>query len=104
MWKMLQLDAPQDFVIATGETNLLQSFVAVAFECLGLDWRNHVDHDETLRRPTDIRVGRADPSLAARVLGWRATLKMDGVVRQMVKAENERMEGSPGSPPRSSTA
>jgi GDPmannose 4,6-dehydratase len=98
MWKMLQLDAPEDLVIATGETNPLQSFVAVAFECLGLDWRDHVDHDETLRRPTDILIGRADPSRAAQVLGWRATLRMDGVVRRMVEAERERVAGSPGRP------
>jgi GDPmannose 4,6-dehydratase len=97
MWKMLQLDAPQDLVIATGETNPLQSFVALAFECLGIDWHDYVDYDETLKRRTDIRVGRADPSRAARVLGWRATVKMDGVVRRMVKAEMDRVGNVPDS-------
>ena len=90
MWRMMQLDAPQDLVIATGETRSLQTFVALAFERLGLDWRNHVDADETLRRPSDIRVGRADPSKAAAVLGWRATLRMNDVVARMVDAEQAR--------------
>jgi len=99
MWKMLQVDAPHDLVIATGETNPLQSFVAVAFECLNLDWRDHVDYDETLKRTTDIRIGRADPSLAERVLGWRAKLKMEGVVRRMVKTESERVARSLTIPP-----
>jgi GDPmannose 4,6-dehydratase len=90
MWKMLQLDSPQDVVIATGETNTLKSFVATAFECVGLDWREHVQCEDSLRRPSDIRVGRADPTTAARILGWRATLRMKGVVQRMIDAERER--------------
>ncbi len=93
MWKMLQCDSPEDLVIATGETNPLQSFVEAAFESLGLDWHDHVDFDETLRRPSDIRVGRANPAKAARVLGWQATLRMRDVVRRMVEAERERVAG-----------
>jgi GDPmannose 4,6-dehydratase len=93
MWKMLQGESPQDLVIATGETNPLQSFVQTAFEGLGLDWHDHVDYDETLRRPSDIRVGRANPAKAAKVLGWQATLGMRDVVRRMVEAERERVAG-----------
>ena len=91
MWKMLQLESPRDFVIATGETNTLQSFVAAAFERLGLDWREHVEADEGLRRPSDIRVSRADPARAARELGWCATFKMKDVVQKMVDAERQRV-------------
>jgi len=90
MWRMMQLDTPHDFVIATGETRSLQTFVATAFERLGLDWRDHVDADDALRRPSDIRVGRGDPSRAASVLGWRATLRMSDVVARMVDAEQLR--------------
>ena len=93
MWKMLQLDAPQDFVIATGEANTLESFVATAFECVGLDWRDHVDIDDALRRPSDIRVSRGNPAKAAAGLGWRATLGMKDVVRRMVQAEREMGAG-----------
>jgi GDPmannose 4,6-dehydratase len=46
MWQMLQQDQPEDFVIATGETNSLEDFVATAFSCVGLDWQEHVDIDK----------------------------------------------------------
>jgi GDPmannose 4,6-dehydratase len=87
MWRMLQREAPEDFVLATGETHGLDAFVAAAFECVGLDWRAHVDSDDSLRRPTDVRVGRADPSRAAALLGWRATRRMRDVVASLVDAE-----------------
>ncbi len=87
MWRMLQREAPEDFVLATGETHGLDAFVAAAFEHVGLDWRAHVDSDDSLRRPTDVRVGRADPSRAAASLGWRATRHMREVVAGMVDAE-----------------
>jgi len=90
MWRMMQLNDPQDFVIATGETGSLETFVATAFHRVGLDWRDHVDADGGLRRPNDIRVGRADPSKAAAVLGWRATFRMNEVVAQMVDAQQRR--------------
>jgi GDPmannose 4,6-dehydratase len=87
MWMMLQLDVPEDLVIATGETNTLESFVAASFEVAGLDWRDHVEVDLTFERPSDIRISRADPSRAADVLGWQATLKMKDVARRMVEGE-----------------
>ena len=87
MWKMLQQPSPRDFVIATGESNSLERFVAAAFEAVGLDWRDHVDSDPTLFRPTDLPSSYADPALAARELGWHATRRMCDVVRAMVAAE-----------------
>jgi GDPmannose 4,6-dehydratase len=90
MWKMMQGSAPDDFVIATGVTSTLQSFVETAFECLDLDWRRHVRIDASLKRPTDLRRSGADPSKAARLLGWSATLTMKDVVAQMVRAERAR--------------
>lgn len=90
MARMLQLDTPQDFVIATGETHALKDFVAAAFEALNLDWHDHVISDPALMRPTDLRISRADPSLAAEKLGWRASMHMHDVVRAMVAAEQER--------------
>jgi GDPmannose 4,6-dehydratase len=86
MWLMLQQPTPQDFVIATGVTYPLADFVSETFQCLGLDWRQHVISDPTLMRPTDLRISRADPALAASVLGWRATSHMPDVVRAMVDA------------------
>jgi GDPmannose 4,6-dehydratase len=92
MWLMLQQPTPQDFVIATGVTYPLADFVSETFQCLGLDWRQHVISDPSLMRPTDLRISRADPALAASVLGWRATSHMPDVVRAMVDAALETDE------------
>jgi len=86
MWRMLQHNEPRDFVIATGETRALRDFVAESFAALGLDWKDHVETDPTLMRPTDIRISRADPSLALAHLGWQAETHMAEVVRRMVEA------------------
>jgi GDPmannose 4,6-dehydratase len=87
MWRMLQQAAPDDFVIATGESHSLRSFVAEAFSCVGLDWQDWVVTDENFMRPTDLAVGRANPEKAQRILGWRAQARMPQVVRMMVDAE-----------------
>ncbi len=83
MWMMLQQDDPADFVIATGRTVSLGHLVAKAFEHFGLDWQRHVHQDPALLRPSDIRFGAADPSLAQARLGWRAGRDVDGVVAGM---------------------
>jgi len=87
MWLMLQQDQPDDFVIATGETNSLQDFVATAFSCVGLDWKNHVETDSSLFRPTDLAVSNGDPEKALNVLGWEANYKMKDVVKMMVESQ-----------------
>jgi GDPmannose 4,6-dehydratase len=84
MWLMLQQPSPRDYVIATGETHRLEEFVAETFAALGLEWRQHVEQDEKLFRPTDLLVSRADPSEAARTLGWQAKYRMRDVVRAML--------------------
>lgn len=84
MWRMLQQAEPQDFVIATGASYTLSSFVEVAFDALGMDWRRHVRSDSSLLRPSDIRSSRADPSLAASRLGWKASVKTPDVARKMI--------------------
>jgi GDPmannose 4,6-dehydratase len=89
MWRMLQQDAPDDYVVATGETHSLRAFVAEAFACVGLDWHDHVRQDPALFRRTDIAVSRADPSKARARLGWSATVRMPDVVRRMVEAERD---------------
>ena len=83
MWRMLQQDAPCDYVIATGQTCQLQDFVAEAFALHGLDWRDHVDVSPEFFRPTDIAYSGGDPGLARRTLGWEATCRMPAVVRNM---------------------
>ena len=91
MWRMLQRDRPADYVIATGESHSLDEFVAAAFAEAGLEAREWVEADASLRRPVDIAVGRADPGRAARELGWRAQTRMRDVVRMLFEAERARM-------------
>ncbi len=87
MWMMLQQDGPHDYVIATGESHSLEEFAEAAFGCVGLDWREHAVIDPGLLRPADITIGRANPSRAAKQLGWQASYKMADVVRMMVEEE-----------------
>jgi len=87
MWLMLQQERPNDFVIATGESSKLEDFVARAFACVDLDWRDHVISDPRLLRPTELAVGRGNPTKAFENLGWQAAYKMKDVVRMMVEAE-----------------
>lgn len=87
MWRMLQLDRPQDFVIATGVSSSLQDFVATAFSEVGLDWQDHVVQDAQFFRPTEIRHSRGDAAKAQQILGWKATMNMRDVARAMVRHE-----------------
>jgi len=87
MWLMLQRDVPEDFVIATGESNSLKDFIKVVFHEVGLDWQEHVDSESSLLRPVDLMVGRALPAKANKVLGWSATYTMKDVATMMVNAE-----------------
>jgi GDPmannose 4,6-dehydratase len=86
MWLMLQQDRPQDYVIATGTTITLETFVKTAFEQAGLNWKNHVIQDQSLFRPTDLAIGRADPSRASQDLGWKASTKGAEVVKKMYQS------------------
>jgi GDPmannose 4,6-dehydratase len=81
-------------VIATGESHSLEEFIATAFSSVGLDWKEHVDLDPALLRPTDITVGKANPARARESLGWQAQYRMADVVRMMVEAEKFRVQGS----------
>jgi len=92
MWLMLQQDAPDDYVIATGETNRLEDFVDGVFTPLGLNWREHVETNQNLFRPTDILTVRANPGKAALKLGWEARYKMRDVARMMVEEEKATFE------------
>ncbi len=92
MWRMLQADIPDDYVIATGATYPLKALVAEAFHAVGLDWNDHVQSDPGLLRPSDILVSRADPSKAEKKLGWRAVNHMPDVVRLMIGQRQQRLQ------------
>ncbi len=92
MFLMLQQDEADDYVIATGESYPLQDFVVEAFNSVGLNWQDYVEVDRSLYRPTDISVGRANPTKAKEKLGWKAKYKMPDVVRMMVKDRMANLE------------
>ena len=85
MWLMLQHKNPDDFIIATGETNSLEDFIKTTFSILHLNWHDHVIHNPNLLRPLDILVSRANVSKAEKELGWKAKFKMFDVIKVMVE-------------------
>ena len=87
MWRILQKPKAEDFVIATGSTYSLADFTAAAFGELGLDWRDHVELDHNLERPSDIMCSKGNAAKAHAELGWKSSYAMPDVVRMMVEAE-----------------
>lgn len=87
MWRMLQRDEPDDFVIATNETHSVREFVERAFAHAGLDWRAHVVNDPRLYRPAEIELLRGDHAKAQRVLGWAPNVRFEQLVDMMVDSD-----------------
>lgn len=86
MWKMLQQEKADDYIIATGQTYSLEDFVDIVFRLLDLDWRDHVELNPDFFRPTDIKSSLADPAKAEEKLCWKAKYAMKEVASMMVKA------------------
>jgi len=87
MWLMLQQDAPDDFVVATGETYSVRQFAEAAFSILGLDWEKYVRLDSRYLRPTEVDLLLGDSSKARRVLGWSPKVSFRQLVEMMVEAD-----------------
>lgn len=87
MWLMLQQDDPDDYVIATGESHSVREFAELAFSCVGLDWRDHVEIDPSLYRPAEVESLLGDSTKARRKLGWTHQVSFDQLVREMVAAD-----------------
>ena len=87
MWRMLQQDAPADYVIGTGESHTVREFVEAAFAHAGLDWREHVRIDPRYYRPAEVDDLRADASKARRLLGWEPRVGFQALVQMMVDAD-----------------
>jgi GDPmannose 4,6-dehydratase len=92
MWRMLQADQPDDFVLATGGQFTVRDFVVTAFEHAGLDWEKHVRFDERYLRPTEVDALIGDASKAEKVLGWKASVQTDELARIMVDADIASLE------------
>jgi GDPmannose 4,6-dehydratase len=87
MWRMLQHDEPDDFVIATGETHSVREFLDIAFRLVDRNADDHVVIDARYLRPTEVDELWGDAGKAARVLGWRPTTSFEELVRIMVEAD-----------------
>ncbi|AKM79493.1 MAG: GDP-mannose 4,6-dehydratase [Candidatus Beckwithbacteria bacterium GW2011_GWB1_47_15] len=90
MWLMLQQDRPADFVVGTGKTWSVEQFAEIAFKVVDLNWRDYVEIDQSLIRPAEVDVLRADPSRAKKVLGWQPKTSFEDMVKIMVEADLER--------------
>ncbi len=91
MWRMLQCDTPDDFVIATGEGVSVRDFLEYAFEHAGLDWREHVRYDPKYERPSEVDALIGDASKAEELLGWKPEVKSRELARIMVDADIRKL-------------
>jgi GDPmannose 4,6-dehydratase len=91
MWLMLQQDAPDDYVIGTGEAHSVREFVETAFARVNLDWRDYVEIDPRYFRPAEVDFLLADATKARRVLGWEPQVTFQELVRLMVDADMEEV-------------
>lgn len=87
MWLMLQLETPDDFIIATGQTHSVRDFCQLAFDHLGLSYLDYVVHDESHLRPNEVDALVGDASKAKAVLGWEPRVGFEDLVTMMVEAD-----------------
>ncbi len=93
MWKMLQLDEPDDFVICTGETHEVREFAKLAFEAVNLNYEDYVVIDEAFFRPAEVDLLVGDAAKAKELLGWVPKTTFPELVRIMVEADLDLLEG-----------
>jgi GDPmannose 4,6-dehydratase len=98
MWQMLQQDAPDDYVVATGETHSVEEFVDEAFAYLGLDWRQYVVQDPRFYRPAEVDLLVGDPAKAGQKLGWEPAVDFRQLVRMMVDADMKTLQSGQHAP------
>lgn len=88
MWLMLQQERSRDLIIATGKSNTLEQFVSTTFAKLNLDWKDHVDLDESLIRPSDILMSCGSPKMAKEVLGWESHTTLEKIIDFMIFSDH----------------
>ncbi|MGI8957747.1 MAG: GDP-mannose 4,6-dehydratase [Chthoniobacterales bacterium] len=89
MWRILQHDAGDDFVLATNETHTIREFLDIAFGRVDLDWKEYVKHDERYERPAEVELLIGDPAKAKRILDWEPKVRFRELVEIMVDADME---------------
>jgi GDPmannose 4,6-dehydratase len=87
MWRMLQTDKPDDYVLATNETHSVKEFVEKAFERVDLDWQEYVRYDQRYERPAEVDLLIGNPAKAKKILDWEAKVRFEDLVRIMVDAD-----------------
>lgn len=92
MWLMLQQDKPDDFVISTGQTHTVQRLVEVAFEHVGLDWKEFVQIDKKFKRPAEVDLLIGDSSKAKKMMGWEPKVSFEELIQMMVDADLKRYQ------------
>ncbi|MEW6355708.1 MAG: GDP-mannose 4,6-dehydratase [Planctomycetota bacterium] len=92
MWLMLQQDEPEDYVIATGQTHSVRDLVELAFNYVGLNWKDFVVVDQALVRPAEVDLLTGDAGKARKKLGWAPTVDFEGLIKMMVDADLERLQ------------
>jgi GDPmannose 4,6-dehydratase len=90
MWLMLQQEQPDDYVIATGETHTVKELVEIAFQHVGLDWKNYVVSDPKFMRPAEVDILLGNPEKARKELGWEPKVTFEQLIKMMVDSELER--------------
>jgi GDPmannose 4,6-dehydratase len=93
MWLMLQEDAPEDFVIATGQSHTVRECVEVAFDQVGLDWEQYVVQDDRFLRPAEVDLLVGDSTKAKRQLGWEPKTSFEELIRLMTDADVKALAG-----------
>ena len=89
MWRILQHERPDEFVLATGEMHSVKEFLQEAFGLVGLDWEKYVEYDKRYLRPTEVDQLLGDASKARRELGWEPKVKFRDLVKMMVESDLE---------------
>lgn len=92
MWLMLQHDAPDDYVIATGEMHSVREFLEIAFNHVNLDWQDYVKQDPRFFHPSEVPILLGSPRKAEEKLGWKRGISFEKLVKMMLDADIERYE------------
>lgn len=91
MWRMLQEDVPGDYVIATGKTTSVREMCKIAFDYVGLNYKDYVVLDKDLFRPAEVEILLGDPAKAKSILGWESSTKLNELINMMVESDQKRL-------------
>ncbi len=90
MWRMVQQDKPDDYILATGETHSIEDFLTVAFKAIGIDdWHPYIKQNPAFMRPAEVDILLGNPAKAEKVLGWKRSVGFEGLVKIMVQHDLE---------------